>query len=604
MTKNFIDAFLLQPLVHLFQYLDDFEDLKTVTLVCKQWFKATQIPKILKYYKLCFSFINIGFINQIPLSLFMKSDRTFSNIYFENVRFGIIDKRFWGRWSETITELTFDYKFRTPELPGNNFLRLLLYTPNLKTLNLICSLHLCNQFIDELNEEERTIIFKHLKNVQELQMHFSEVCIDTLEFKPWLDEMPNLKNIDFDFYCKKEPIPSHAYEKIFYFLNRYGSKVKGLHICDHARPVDKSVVEKLLAIKGLKLKAFDHIINKSTSRVFTEFLCTQSELQNLTVNGTFSLRKAFQAMPKLKEIAIANGPALDGFEVFNHVPKLQSLGIAGLQLYDEDDIDLKIEKNLNLKELSLIDAAVSFELPLVRKLCESYPNLLLLNLDGAMIDDDALYYIFQLRKLQELKLSNTQITDAGVTGLRPVKKIGRKRRKLLDNEPDAEETYSINSLKELEVLNIDFCRRITGKSYIFFKFKKLKHLSGQGAPLTMSIFRSLGKNCPAIESLNFSKCNSLREKETEALAKSISGLETLELQACARFNKVCLQILMKNCKKLQTLDVSKCDCDVKTIVYKMFFEMKSLRRIMLEKERLYRCQYTIEKHIPKIKKMY
>lgn len=336
--KTNLSIIYFKALVHLFQYLDDFDDLKTVSLVCKHWLQATQIPKILKYYKLCINFVRVGSKDQIPLSLFAKSDRMFSNIYFENVKFSEIDGDFWSRWSETISEVTFDYKFATPSLPGHNFLKLLLYTPRLKTLNLICSLHLCNRFIGELTPEEREKVFKHLKNVQELQMYFSEVCIDTLEFKAWLDEMPNLKNIDFDFYCKKVPIPPKAYEKIFYFLNRYGNKVKGLHICDHARPVDKSVVERLLAIKGIKLKAFDHIINKTTSKDFTDFLCTQSDLQYLTVNGSFSLTRSFKHMPKLKEIALANGPALDGFEVFNHVPKLQCLGIAGLEFYNEDDL--------------------------------------------------------------------------------------------------------------------------------------------------------------------------------------------------------------------------------------------------------------------------
>lgn len=208
-----------------------------------------------------------------------------------------------------------------------------------------------------------------------------------------------------------------------------------------------------------------------------------------------------------------------------------------------------------------------------------------------MIDDEGLQFIFQLKKLQQLKLSNTQITDVGIIGFQSKeKKKGRKRKTCDENEPTEES--SINALKELEVLNIDFCKKITEKSYLTFHFKKLKHISGQGNQMTVAIFRSLGKRCPSLESLNFSKCNSIREKETEALAKNLPNLETLELQSCSNFNKVCLEMLMKNCKKLQTLDVSKCDCDIKTLVHKMFFEIKSLRRIFAsEKERLYRCNY-------------
>lgn len=532
----------------------------------------------------------VGSEHNEPLSLFGNSERMFSNIYFENVKFSVIDENFWSCWSETITEVTFDYKFATEGLPGTNFLKLLLFTPKLKTLNLVCSLHLCNKFIQELDKEESNKIFKHFKNVQELQLYFSEVCMDTLDFQSWLDELTNLKNIDFDFYCKKAVIPRKTYEKIFYFLNRYGSKVKGLHICDNSRPVDKSVIERLLAVDGLKLKAFDHIINKSTSKLFTDFLCTQSDLEYLTVNGSFSLSKAFKVMPKLKEIALANGPPLNGFEVFNQVPKLQSLGIAGLDFYNEDELDetYKLEPNLNLKELYLIDACVSFEHPLIRKLCECFPNIRLLNLDNAMIDDEGLQNIFQLKKLQELKISNTQITDYGLIGITSMKK-GVKKRKLSEGHDN--EKFSINSLIDLEVLNIDFCKKITEKSYIAFKLKKLKHLSAQGNHLTPNIFRSLGKNCPELESLNLSKCNSMREKETEALSKNISKLETLELQACSHFSNACLKLLINSCKKLQTLDISKIDCNAKTVARDMFLKIKSLRRIIMEKERLYRCNY-------------
>ncbi|XP_063705870.1 uncharacterized protein LOC134834961 [Culicoides brevitarsis] len=613
----------IDALIHLFQYLEDFDDLKNCSLVCKQYLQATQEPKILKRFKLCFNFVSIGSDEDSCLSLFAKSDRLFSNIYFENAKFVKIDPDFWSRWSESITELTFDYKFRTPDLPGGNFLKLLLYTPKLKTLSIICSLHLCNDFMKKLTEEERKTVFAHLKGVQELNLYFSEVCVDTLEFEPWLDEMPNLKNIDFDFYSKRAPIPPAAYEKIFYFLERYGSKVKGLHICDHARPVNKTVVQRLLAIKDLKLKAFDHIINKATSKEFTDFLCTQSELQYLTVNGSFSVSRSFKHMPKLKEIAIVNGPAFDGFAEFNNVPKLQSLGIGGFEFYDEEglkediqrrkrlaegtkrrrkcnenqlknseeeEFDYKLKPNPNLKELSLIDACVSFEIPLVQRLCECFPNLRLLNLDAAIIDDEALPFIFQLKKLEELKLSNTQISDAGILGIKSSKSL-KKRKSIDEEEISSTKNLSINALTELEVLCIDFCKKITEKSYLALEFKKLKHLSVQGNHMTAQIFKSLGKKCPTIESINLSKSNSMREQETEALAKSISGLETLELQSCVNFNKRCLMILMENCRKLETLDVTKCDCDVKSVAQKMFLEIKSLRRIMLDKERLYRCNY-------------
>lgn len=160
----------MQVLAHIFEYLDDFEDLKSITFVCKHWLNATQIAKLLKNYKLCFSFVTIDTSDSEPLALFANNERVFSNIYFENTKFSSIDPAFWGTWADHITEVTFDYKFLTPDLPGGNFVELLKYTPRLKTLNLICSLGLFNKYVDELSSEDRKIVLHNIRNVQELQL--------------------------------------------------------------------------------------------------------------------------------------------------------------------------------------------------------------------------------------------------------------------------------------------------------------------------------------------------------------------------------------------------------------------------------------------------
>lgn len=213
-------------MAHVFEFLDDFDDLKSLTFVCKHWLKATQIAKVLKNYKLCFSFVTVH-PNEEPSALLTNSDRVFSNIYFENAKFLSIDEDFWSNWSNYITEVTFDYKFRTTDLPGGNFVELLKYTPRLKTLNLICSLRLFNMYVDELSDDDRKLVMTNIKNVQQLQMYFSEECLVNLNFGSWIDQITNLKNIDFDVHSKKSAIPTQAYNEIFIFLRKYSSKIKG-----------------------------------------------------------------------------------------------------------------------------------------------------------------------------------------------------------------------------------------------------------------------------------------------------------------------------------------------------------------------------------------
>lgn len=562
--------------------------------MCKHWLKATQIAKVLKNYKLSFSFITITPSDK-QLELFANSERVFSNIYFGNAKFKSIDPQFWCNWSDYITDITFDYKLRTPELPGGNFVELLKYTPRLKTLNLVCSLKLFNTYFDELAPEDRAIVLSNIKNIQELQMYFSEECLINLEFGAWIDQIANLKNIDFDVTSKKSPISSQAYCEIFNFLTKFSTKVKGLHICDHNRALNRTNAQRLFAIKDMKLKALDLIINSLSSKIFTDFMCTQSELLYLTVNGSFSMSRTLQHLPKLKEIAISNGPALDGFKVFSNMEKLESIGIAGLEFYDEDDLDetYKMTTNPKVKELHLIDSTIDFSWTLVKRICECFANIRLLNLDGAMIDDISLVHIFQLKKLQELKLSKTEITDLGFVGYSTRKKFKAT------NGKSVPMGQSISSLEELEVLNIDFCKKLSSHSFNSMQLKKLKHLSAQGTHLNGDHMRALSVNCPKIESLNMSKCYHLRENDIQAIMM-LKELETLELAWCISVDMACLKHIMTS-NKLQTLNVSKCivdidksSLDVRIIFNEMFTRMNSLRRIILQGERLYRCNYVEE----------
>lgn len=182
--------------------------------MCKHWLQATQIAKILNKYKLSFNFVSID-LNEEPLTLFANSERVFSNIYFENVKFVSIDRTFWSYWSDHITEVSFNYMFRTPDLPDGNFVKLLKYTPRLKTLNLICSSVLFNSYFDKLPLEDKSIVLKIIENLKQLQMYFCRHCLSSSEFGTWDNRMTNLKNVHF--YSEKSPTPNHALNEIFVF---------------------------------------------------------------------------------------------------------------------------------------------------------------------------------------------------------------------------------------------------------------------------------------------------------------------------------------------------------------------------------------------------
>lgn len=582
----------LDVLVMIFQYFNDFDDLKNVTLVCKQWLQATQIAKISKIYKICFSFVTISDGGSEPLKLFNESDRLFSNVYFENAKFAQINENFWSRWSDTMSELTFDYKYATPDLPGGNFVELLKFTPNLRTLNLVCCLHWFNQYILELSANDRALVYASISGLKELHFYFSEKCLDTLRFDSWIDEAKNLKNIDFDLKSTKRQISAETYDIIFNFLTKYATVVKGLHICDNSRSVDKKIVQRLLTLDGIKLKAFDLVVNQGGGKYFTEFLKTQDQLLYLTVSGTFSPSQCLPHMPKLKELAISNGEPLDGFKNFGDT--LESLGIAGLRFYydfDEPEPTYNIKKNQKLKELYLIDSTVEFTPHFVKTCCQNFENIRLLNIDGAIIDDSCFQYIFRLKKLQELKISRTDVTDNGITGFATKKSKAKKPR--LSFEQEFEYDASISDLKELEVLNMDFCRHVTNASFKkSFELKKLKHFSAQGCnQISEQGVDALTKKCPKIESVNFSKCSGINDRGIAILTKHLQGLETLEIISCHNLTDLSLQQIMKNCKRLQTLDLTKSELSVKGRAKEMFEKVKSLRRIILGTERLYRCNF-------------
>ena len=143
------------------------------------------------------------------------------------------------------------------------------------------------------------------------------------------------------------------------------------------------------------------------------------------------------------------------------------------------------------------------------------PNLICVDLSYCSnIDDTGIKILANgLLKLQSIILTYTNVGDTGVTAL-------------------------VRQCKQIELLNLEVCKRVTDKGIqnIARTSKlKLKHLNIGGCIKISNIsFQIVGEHLKNLMSLNLAGCDSLIDFDVEDVCKNCLILEQLSLRACWR----------------------------------------------------------------------
>uniref|UniRef100_A0A182P5C6 F-box domain-containing protein n=1 Tax=Anopheles epiroticus TaxID=199890 RepID=A0A182P5C6_9DIPT len=120
--------------------------------------------------------------------------------------------------------------------------------------------------------------------------------------------------------------------------------------------------------------------------------------------------------------------------------------------------------------------------------------------------------------------------------------------------------YSIGRLKQLRVLTLTGCNRLTDVTLLYnFKLIELRELHlAKCDQIAVDGIRALVQGCPAIERLDLSECHNITDRAVELIVSQLTRLRTLGLQHCSQLTDFSLDYLACHGKRLREVDVRGC----------------------------------------------
>ncbi|XP_055527997.1 dynein regulatory complex subunit 6-like [Wyeomyia smithii] len=554
---------------------------------CRRWLEASH------YYTpfnelLLFRFSNINFSdNEPPIKNFLEGFRIFPRIEITSVTFyGNSD--FWPDFGEFVLELT----IRNCLIRDTELYWILQHVPKLKKLKI----ESCDELFRMWHFDKRFyccesgFLLEHLTDVSLANNDF----IDEMHFNWIMTIAPNIAHLDIS-NCFKMVTAQRRVQMVDHVMRFINNKrfqletlkfsgtlsiddiclstlamLDGLCIeslsltfCDKIPP---AIIDLLRRQPELKItQALQFKVNKTKKTIktpgFISFLTSQPNLVHLDLSSSLGVTDEIMelitsTLPKLKTLKLRRCILITDEGIMDIV-KLEHLEVLDLsnceKISDRAMFNgvigrkMKQLKELYLCELpslsdySLIQVTLNFELIQILDLSSS-PN--------AATDATLQYINFYLVHLRRLILyCCTKVTDAGLTGID------------LPSNPleiwDISESFSIDRLFKLRVLNLAGCYKITDlalqKGFCFSELKEL-HLS---------------------------RCSMITEVGIEALATNNKSIEFLDLSECPNINDYCIQVLTANLKRLKVLKVNKCPLLTDDSLYYISINCRYLKHISL-----------------------
>ena len=158
---------------------------------------------------------------------------------------------------------------------------------------------------------------------------------------------------------------------------------------------------------------------------------------------------------------------------------------------------------------------------------KAFDRLYKVELDGCAIDDEALVFLAELQNMEELNLSGSTVTDAGLPSLIPLKKLTD-----LDLEGCSitdEGMRSLGQMPQLNRLNLSGSKVTDAGLPLLIPLKELMELHLEGCLITDEGMKSLGK-MPQLYALSLDSAW-ISDEGLGNLA-SLPGLTRLRLESC------------------------------------------------------------------------
>ncbi|KAL6133807.1 hypothetical protein ACLB2K_066040 [Fragaria x ananassa] len=178
-------------------------------------------------------------------------------------------------------------------------------------------------------------------------------------------------------------------------------------------------------------------------------------------------------------------------------------------------------------------------------------------LNATLISHPSLWLLIDFREMNDA--GNRLIAALSLRRYRHVKQINLEfAQDIEDKHLQIIKNKCLDSLQDLEVLNLNSCQKISDKGVedITSACTNLKVFSIYwNVRVTDTGITHLVKNCKYIIDLNISGCKKLSDKSLQLVAQTYPELEVLNLTRCVKLTDFGLQQILNSCSSLQSLNL-------------------------------------------------
>lgn len=414
--------------------------------------------------------------------------------------------------------------FRSGVLRKNDFAEIIRWTPNLRSIKIEANSTFKSWDIRE-TYDERIHSFKNCLHVSLAKNSYLNRKI----FDYIVSKAPNLREIDLSFCLSGlgDLERNQLLDHFVFYLKGYGATVKLINM--RQTLADDFFLNQLSEVSCLKLKSLAITFNgSSNNRKFgiIPLINAQKELEEFDLQESPAVEEMFmmemcKVMKSLKVLNLRKCSHVTDV-CLREVSKLESLeilDIASCELITETGIhdaffNGKPKKKLRELHFGMLSSITEDLLTRFGKLF--HHQLTTLDLGGSTnLGDDALQTIFyHFPFMRHLNLEGCwKISDFGITG-----------------KSKTQCFYSINGLRGLKSLRLQNCYKITDFALIdSFQFLELKEVFLARTHFTRDGIEAMVKNCPAIETLDFSEVVGVDDGVVEIITRNLQRLQTLKL---------------------------------------------------------------------------
>jgi hypothetical protein len=297
----------------------------------------------------------------------------------------------------------------------------------------------------------------------------------------------------------------------------------------------KGLQDKVKDLKSIKLVTGNVYDNKGSTDyggpvtdAGLRELASLTKLESLQLDGCDISKDTLERLTSLKSLKSLSLSRIDlkddGAKAIGKLTQLESLNLSGCRINDNQALDLSGLTKLTHLALGKNNSYCGDDAPLTDKgmaVLKNFPNLQVLNLNGAGVTDAGLEHIKDHKQLTSLNVSGTNISDKGakvLAGLTGLKELAVDNVQIKD-----EGLKSLESLTKLEKLVISSENLEDGGFNSFARFPELNTLTLTGYHFNEDRIKSL-EGCKKLKTLFVDGSASEHEDAMERLQKAIPGL--------------------------------------------------------------------------------